>query len=95
MGEGSGHKAFRFGMDIDDVRPGVDEPVHLGGGILNHQMAVYQLIGISSDGFNVHDTHGKVWYECAVHDVAVKDVYAGIIQCSDFISQMTVVSTHH
>ena len=89
------HIALTLGVDVHDVGTGIQEPVHLLAGVLDHQVHVHRLFGVLADGLEVHQTHGDVGHKGAVHDVTVEDVHTGFVQRLDLLGQAAVVRAHH
>lgn len=82
-GECLDHVTLGLRMDIDDVRAGGGEKFNLAGRILDHKVHVDELVGGSSHGLDVFETHGEIGNETAVHHVAMEDVDAGGVEILD------------
>ena len=95
VGQSLDHIALAFGVDVHDVGTGIQEPVHLLAGVLDHQVHVHRLVGVLADGLEVHQAHGDVGYKGAIHDVTVEDVHTGCVQCFDLLGKAAVVGAHH
>ena len=95
MSERFHHIALGFRVNINNIRPCIDEPIGLAPWVFNHQMTVNFFVRVSADRLYIHDSHREVWDKIAIHDITVKYICPGIIQRSDFVCQMTVVGAHH
>ena len=93
-GECLDHVTLGLRMDIDDVRAGGGEKFNLAGRILDHKVHVDELVGGSSHGLDVFETHGEIGNETAVHHVAMEDVDAGGVEILDGRTQIAVVGAH-
>jgi len=79
---------FRFHVNSDRVRAGVDKARQIMIGVFDHQVDIEPEFGLFADEADDRRPKGDVVYEMAVHDVAMDPIGAGLLNSTNFPCQV-------
>ena len=79
---------FRFDVDGDRIRAGLEEARQIMIGMFDHEMHVERELGVFAHGGDDGGPEGNVIDEMAVHDVEMEPVRAGFFRAMDLSFEM-------